>query len=165
MAATQKKGGDTNVISLPDMPDPSTLLDTQIQAAQANMEALKPAVDNFRAWEEFANRLIAVRDGKDRPATTTRRRTASSGERSGRGDRPAQFLTIIKDAGDEGVTITEAAERMGMNGPNYLYRLAPDMEREGLIRKDGKRWFVNEEAVREAEADAKGEETADATAA
>lgn len=135
--------GAATTIAIPELPDPASLLDAQIAQAQANMDALKPAVDAFRAWEQFAGQLLDVKEGKVRRATPqhTRRSTASSGTRAGRGNRPQEFLTVVREAGDEGITVTEAAEKMGM-GPNYLYRIAPEMQEAGQVRKEGKRYYI-----------------------
>lgn len=133
--------GAATTIAIPELPDPASLLDAQIAQAQANMDALKPAVDAFRAWEQFAGQLLDVKEGKVRRATPqhTRRTTTSTGTRAGRGNRPQEFLNVVKEAGDEGVTVTEAAAQMGM-GPNYLYRIAPDMEATGQVKKVNKRY-------------------------
>jgi LysM repeat protein len=58
------------------------------------------------------------------PATQTRRKS-----------RREQALELI--ARNPGITIKEIASRMGLNGPHYLYRVLPALEREKLIsRKD-----------------------------
>lgn len=132
------------VITIPELPDPATMLDSQIEAAQANMDALKPAVDAFRAWEQFASQLLDVKEGKVKRTGNGPRKARASGERAPRGDRPAEFLQVVKDAGPEGITVSEAADKMGMSGPNYLYRLAPDLADKGLVRKEGKKYIVVE---------------------
>src|SRR4051812_32892316 len=146
MATNTKDKAKPNPIAIPELPDPATMLDAQISAAQENMDALKPAVDAFHAWEQFASQLLDVKEGKvtKRTGTTARRTRTSAGERAPRGDRPAEFLQVVKDAGPDGITVTEAADKMGMSGPNYLYRLAPELTEKGLVRKEGKKYVAVE---------------------
>lgn len=120
-------------ITVPTLGDPSELLTAQITIAEENMEKLRPAVEAFRTWEQFAQTLIAARDGS--PAPT------SNGSRAGRGDRPQKFLAFLAEAGDKGLTISEAAKLMDLNSPNYLYRIVPPLVDAGAVRKDDKRYF------------------------
>lgn len=76
--------------------------------------------------------LEPARPGPSRP----RQRIAlvpapARARRSGR--RREQALRLVKGH-PEGISVRELAEAMGIQ-PNYLYRLLPEMEREGLIRK------------------------------
>ena len=38
-----------------------------------------------------------------------------------------------------GITISELADRMGIK-QNYLYRVLPGLEQDGLVRKEGRGW-------------------------
>jgi hypothetical protein len=49
--------------------------------------------------------------------------------------RRDQALELI--ARSPGITIKELAASMGLNGPHYLYRVLPALEREKLIAKQG----------------------------
>lgn len=156
-----KQQPNASTITIPDLPDPSTQLDEQIARGEANMEALKPAVDAFNEWQRFVNSLIDVKEGKThRPATTRRR--ASGDHRASRGDRPQEFVNVVRESGDEGIAVKEAADKMGLAGPNYLYRLAPELVDEGLIRKDGKRYYAVAEAVAPQEGETENEDQPEA---
>lgn len=120
-------------VTIPTLSDPSEILTAQIAEAEKNMESLRPAVEAFKQWEQFAASLTAVRDGK--PAS-------GSSNRAGRGDRPEQFLALLGEAGDEGLTIAEAARQMGMSGPNYLYRIVPELVEEGKVVKNDKTYVL-----------------------
>jgi DNA-binding IscR family transcriptional regulator len=41
--------------------------------------------------------------------------------------------------GNPGITIPEIAQKMGIQ-QNYLYRVLPGLQKEGLIRKEGRGW-------------------------
>jgi DNA-binding IclR family transcriptional regulator len=57
--------------------------------------------------------------------------------RKGAGKRSVQALEYIQAT--PGVTIPELAVKMGIK-QNYLYRVLPDLEREGSVKKDGRGW-------------------------
>ncbi len=139
-----KADDPTNTITVPAPPDPSILLDQQIAEAKSVMDSLFPAVEAFRAWEQFVNSLLEVKEGKNRRANGTPAKRRSNGQRGRTAHRAQEFLAVVKAAGDEGVTVADAAKAMDM-GPNYLYRLAPEMVDAGNISKQDKRYvFVKD---------------------
>ena len=44
-----------------------------------------------------------------------------------------------------GITIPEMAGEMGIK-QNYLYRVLPGLQKDGLVRKDGRGWHPQEAA-------------------
>lgn len=36
-----------------------------------------------------------------------------------------------------GITVSELGKKMSLNHPNYLYRILPDLQKEGRIRREG----------------------------
>ena len=44
-----------------------------------------------------------------------------------------------------GISIPEMAEEMGIQ-QNYLYRVLPALQKDGLVRKDGRGWHPLEAA-------------------
>ena len=44
-----------------------------------------------------------------------------------------------------GITIPEIAEAMGIQ-QNYLYRVLPSLQKDGLVRKEGRGWHPREAA-------------------
>jgi hypothetical protein len=70
-----------------------------------------------------------ARRGSGRGRGTTRRR----GRRSTRAD---QAVKIIGE--NPGITVSELGKKMKLNHPNYLYRVLPDLEKEGRIKRKGK---------------------------
>jgi hypothetical protein len=69
----------------------------------------------------------SARRGPGRPRGTARRR------RGGR--RADQAVKIITD--NPGIKVSELGRKMKLNHPNYLYRVLPDLEKEGRIKKKG----------------------------
>jgi predicted HTH transcriptional regulator len=66
--------------------------------------------------------------GRPRGTTTRRRRTGST--------RADQAVRIIKQ--NPGITVSELGKKMKLNAPNYLYRVLPDLQKEGRIKRKGK---------------------------
>ena len=60
-------------------------------------------------------------------------RNGNGGAGRGRKTRRDQALDLISR--NPGITIKELAASMGLNGPHYLYRVLPALEREKLIAK------------------------------
>jgi len=71
-----------------------------------------------------------VRRGRGRPraSSTTRRRRAST--------RADQAVRIIKQ--NPGISVSELGRKMKLNHPNYLYRVLPDLQKKGRIKRKGK---------------------------
>jgi hypothetical protein len=72
--------------------------------------------------------------------TTARRgpgRPRSAGRRRGRSStRADQAVRIIKQ--NPGITVSELGRKMKLNHPNYLYRVLPDLQKEGRIKRKGR---------------------------
>jgi hypothetical protein len=67
--------------------------------------------------------------GRPRRSTTaTRRRRGST--------RADQAVRIIKQ--NPGISVSELGRKMKLNHPNYLYRVLPDLQKEGRIKRKGK---------------------------
>jgi uncharacterized membrane protein len=60
-----------------------------------------------------------------------------AGRRKGSGKRGSEALAIIQE--QPGVTIPEIASKMGIK-QNYLYRILPDLEQAGSVRKEKRGW-------------------------
>jgi hypothetical protein len=111
-----------------------SILDEAREALEAQLEELRPAHEAFVRLERIVSNYDAVTS--DQPIT------GRSGDRASRGSRPQQFLAIVAEAGDEGVTVSEALPKMEGINNNYLYRIAADAVKEGIVRKEGKRYFT-----------------------
>jgi CRP-like cAMP-binding protein len=139
-------------------------LDEKRREMQERLKELRPLVDEFHRLEA----AVAALDGvgtQPAPGVAARRRGGSSGSsgsgssgsgssggsgngRRGRprgsGTRGKQALEIVQ--ANPGITIPEMAEQMGIQ-QNYLYRVLPGLQKDGLIRKEGRGWHpMNEPA-------------------
>lgn len=82
---------------------------------------------------------------RGRPAKAQGKASTTKSESSGRGrgrpkgsgKRAGEALEIVSE--NPGIEIPDIAEAMGI-GPNYLYRVLPQLEEEGKVRKEGKGW-------------------------
>src|SRR4051812_15392457 len=125
-------------------------LDEKRREMQERLKELRPLVDEFHRLEAAVSALDGV--GNDAaPVAAPRRRAkgstngaAPSGSSNGRRGRPRgsgtrgkQALELVK--GNPGITIPEIAQKMGIQ-QNYLYRVLPGLQKEGLIRKEGRGW-------------------------
>ena len=66
----------------------------------------------------------AAREGE----AATRRRRGST--------RADQAVRLIKQ--NPGISVSELGRKMKLNHPNYLYRVLPDLQKEGRIKRKGK---------------------------
>jgi transposase-like protein len=104
---------------------------------EGELEELRASHEAFLRLEQILSNFDAITS--DKPVRT---RKASNGSRAPRGSRSAEFVALVTEAGDEGITVTEAADKMDGINPNYLYRIAKELTEEDAIRKDGKKYFA-----------------------
>jgi CRP-like cAMP-binding protein len=124
-------------------------LDEKKREIEARMKELRPLVDEFHRLEAAAAALdgVASATGGGAPARRGRRPAAPSaapsrgtrrrGRPRGSGTRSKQALELVRTR--PGITIPEIAEEMGIQ-QNYLYRVLPALQKDGLVRKDGRGW-------------------------
>jgi CRP-like cAMP-binding protein len=122
-------------------------LDEKRREMQERLKELRPLVDEYHRLEA----AVAALDGVGAPAAAAPRRrgggsgggssSASGDGRRGRprgsGTRGKQALELVRST--PSITIPEIAEQMGIQ-QNYLYRVLPGLQKEGLIRKEGRGW-------------------------
>ena len=145
-------------------------LEEKKREINARLKELRPLVDEFHRLEAAAAALDGVGDGSSATgaataggATRTRRARGSSGGggtarprgagggggtgRRGRprgsGTRSKQALELVRTR--PGISIPEMAEAMGIQ-QNYLYRVLPGLQKDGLVRKEGRGWHPVEAA-------------------
>jgi CRP-like cAMP-binding protein len=135
------------------MPD---FVDEKRQEMEARLKELRPLVEEFTRLEAAVAALQGVAGAaKAAPARAARRaapkrRTSGAGAGKGRRGRPKgsgqrgkQALELVKKR--PGITIPEIADAMGIK-QNYLYRVMPGLEKDGLVSKKGRGWFAKEAA-------------------
>jgi hypothetical protein len=139
-------------------------LEEKKREIQARLKELRPLVDEFHRLESAAAALEGVPAGSGASAAPARRgrgagsgggggggggggRQSNGGGRRGRprgsGTRAKQALELVRSR--PGISIPEMAEAMGIQ-QNYLYRVLPGLQKDGLVRKDGRGWHPLEAA-------------------
>jgi sugar-specific transcriptional regulator TrmB len=127
-------------------------LDEKRKEITERLRELKPLVEEYHRLEAAAAALDGVGTSTTaRRAPRTRRSAArssngSSGSTGGRRGRPRGTGTRSKEALEvvrnrPGVTIPEIAEAMGIK-QNYLYRVLPALQKDGMVRKEGRGWHA-----------------------
>jgi hypothetical protein len=105
-----------------------------VDQARTLLERRLRELDDERKQVEAAlaglGRSARRRVGRPRggSSTPTRRRRGST--------RADQAVRIIKQ--NPGITVSELGRKMKLNHPNYLYRVLPDLQKEGRIKRRGK---------------------------
>jgi CRP-like cAMP-binding protein len=127
-------------------------LDEKRREISERLRELKPLVDEYHRLEaaqaamEGVNPRGATRraPARGRAATGTSR---NSGGRRGRprgsGTRSKEALELVRTR--PGITIPQMAEAMGIK-QNYLYRVLPSLQKDGLVRKEGRGWHARDAA-------------------
>ena len=116
------------------MPDPTNVL----EEARSLVEKRLAELDQERKRLERALAdLSGGRVGRRRPG---RPRGSGGGRRRRRrgGTRADQAVKLV--ASNPGISASEIASRMKIK-PNYLYRVLGELEKEGAVRKDGRKYY------------------------
>jgi hypothetical protein len=101
-----------------------------VDQARALLERRLKELDDERRQVQSALAGLGRRRGRGRPRGSGARRRRRSG---GRAD---QAVRIIGQ--NPGITVAELGKKMRLKAPNYLYRVLPDLEKEGRVRKKGR---------------------------
>jgi CRP-like cAMP-binding protein len=119
----------------------------------SRLTELRPLVEEYHRLEAAAaalDGLPASEDGARAARGPRRARRGGAGGGTGRRGRPRGSGTRSKQALElvrsrPGITIPEIAETMGIQ-QNYLYRVLPALQKDGLVRKQGRGWHPLEAA-------------------
>jgi predicted Rossmann fold nucleotide-binding protein DprA/Smf involved in DNA uptake len=123
-------------------------LDEKLKEIDARLKELRPLVEEFNRLESARTALSGVTSESAGSGSTSsgRRRGPGRprGSSSGRRGRPRGGNTRAKEALElvrarPGITIRELAEAMSIQ-PNYLYRILPQLEQEGQVKREDKGW-------------------------
>ena len=127
-----------------------SLVDDVRRQLTGRLRELKPLVDEYHQLEAMVKKMGGGGDGSvPTPSTSARRSTgrrratsrSTDGRRRGRprgsGTRSAQALALVQ--AKPGITIPEMGKEMGIT-PNYLYRVLPELAKDGKVKKQGKGW-------------------------
>jgi hypothetical protein len=104
-----------------------------VDKARALLEQRRDELTSeLRQIENAISGLGGRKRGPGRPRGSgggTRRRSRRGGTRA---DQAVKLITE-----NPGITVSELGRKMKLKAPNYLYRVLPDLEKEGRIRKKG----------------------------
>ena len=105
-----------------------------VDKARALLEQRRDELNSeLRQIESAISGLGGRKRGPGRPRGSgggTRRR----GRRGG--TRADQAVKLIGE--NPGIGVAELGKKMKLKAPNYLYRVLPDLEKEGRVKKQGK---------------------------
>ena len=107
--------------------------------------AVKAIEDRIGVLRDELKRLEAASAalGGGRRRSARRPARATSGRRRGRprgsGTRALQAEKLVRE--NPGITISELASKMKIK-PNYLYRVLPQLQKDGKVRKRGSGWHA-----------------------
>jgi predicted Rossmann fold nucleotide-binding protein DprA/Smf involved in DNA uptake len=112
-------------------------LDAKVREIEERLQELQPLVEEYRRLEAASAVLGGVAE-----APPTRAVRAANGRgrprgRRGANTRATQTVELVR--AHPGVTIPELASHMGIK-PNYLYRILPQLEEEGKVKRKDKGW-------------------------
>jgi CRP-like cAMP-binding protein len=112
----------------------------------ARLKELRDEVKQLEAAERALGGARAPRAKKTAARARNNgapKRTGRRGRPKGSGQRAQQALELVRS--QPGITIPEMAEAMGIK-QNYLYRVVPDLQKQGLVTKSGRGWHVRNKA-------------------
>jgi sugar-specific transcriptional regulator TrmB len=122
-------------------------LDEKRKEIRARLQELKPSVDEYHRLEAAVQALEGVKPTTAAPrrarSTAARTGPARRGRPRGSGTRSKEALTHVR--ANPGITIPELAEKMGIK-QNYLYRVLPSLQKDGMVRKEGRGWHARDAA-------------------
>jgi sugar-specific transcriptional regulator TrmB len=126
-------------------------LEEKRREISSRLKELKPLVEEYHRLEAAEQALAGVGTTTaaapaKRAARASRRNgstpgTGRRGRPKGSGQRAQQALELVRTK--PGITIPEMAEAMGIK-QNYLYRVVPDLAKQGLVSKSGRGWHVRD---------------------
>ena len=122
----------------------------RLEAAAAALDGVPGATRNRGPAQASAPRARRTPTAAQAPARRARRSRTTASAGSGRRGRPRgsgarskQALELVRSR--PGITIPEIAEAIGI-GQNYLYRVLPALQKDGLVRKEGRGWHPRDAA-------------------
>jgi hypothetical protein len=118
-----------------------SLVDDVRRQITDRLAELKPLVDEYHQLEAMVQKLDGGGSATARRGGRRRSTRSANGRRRGRprgsGTRSAQALALVQ--AKPGITIPEMGKEMGIT-PNYLYRVLPELAKDGKVKKSGKGW-------------------------
>jgi sugar-specific transcriptional regulator TrmB len=124
---------------------PTNVLDEARELVQKRLADLEEERKRLeRALAELGGKAARRSPGRPRgsKSTTSKKAAAGSAPRKRRkrrgGTRADQAVNLITS--QPGISASDVAKTMKIK-PNYLYRVLGDLEKEGRVKKDGRKYF------------------------
>lgn len=89
----------------------------------------------LKELDDERRQVEAALAGLGKSSRRGRGRLRGTGQRRRGGTRADQAVKIIRD--NPGIKVSELGKKMKLNHPNYLYRVLPNLEKEGKVRRKG----------------------------
>ena len=127
----------------------SDFLAQKRQEIQDRLNELKPLVEEADRLQaalsalDGASGIPAGKPVRRKAPRSARKRTTGTGKPGrpkGTGKRQAETLALVVK--QPGISISEIAAQTGVQ-QSYLYRVMPSLQKEGLVRKEGRGWYAN----------------------
>jgi predicted HTH transcriptional regulator len=115
--------------------DAANLIRERIRELDAERSQLERALSSLTSGREG-------RRGPGRPRGAAKRTTRRRAPRRRRGTRADQAVRLV--SANPGITASEIAKKMQIK-PNYLYRVLADLEKQGRVKKDGRKYSAAQE--------------------
>lgn len=122
----------------------------EVQEARELLESRLSTLDTERKGIEDSLAALPLNGSRPKrkpgrpPKRSTRTKSAPgrtpTGRKRRKGTRRDQALDLVNKAGEAGITASAIAKAMKIK-PNYLYRVMGSLEKEKLVRKDGRTYF------------------------
>lgn len=113
-------------------------LATKLSEIEKRLRELEPLIEEHARLEKAYAALAGAVDG----TPLKRRESGRPKSNSKRGRTPVRAnKTVELIAKTPGISTSELATKMKIH-PNYLYRILPKLQREGLVKKKDKGWVA-----------------------
>ncbi len=111
-------------------------------------DLIRQRIDELDAERAGLERALAdLNGGRSARRRPGRPRGSSNSKPAGRkrrsGTRAEQAVKLVEES--PGIGAGEIAKRLGI-APNYMYRVMNELEKEGRVRKDGRKYTVPQTA-------------------
>lgn len=123
------------------MPTTTNVLDEARELVQKRLADLDDERKRLeRALAELGGKATRRTRGRPRGSRSSSATSTSPRKRRKRraGTRADQAISLIE--GQPGIGASDVAKAMKIK-PNYLYRVLGDLEKEGLVKKDGRQYY------------------------
>jgi hypothetical protein len=114
-------------------------LDEKLAEIDNRLNELRPLHEEYLKLER-ARAALAGMDSAAAPSRAGRPRGSAAGpvrrRRRRGGTRGEQALEVVRQ--NPGIKVSELAERLNIEQPNYLYRVMANLQTDGAVRREGR---------------------------